>query len=1132
MRRRLASRLLAALALVLLALPSPRARAGEEASVYEVGFAVVDITPDRPVPLGGYADRFGKLSTGVHDPVKARAMVIAKGAEKVAIVSADLVGISKEAKAAVVGMLGARGFTASNLMLTATHTHSGPGGLTRSPLFRPMMGLFDRALFESVTKRIADAVGKADDAKQPAKLSLGSVNAPGLQRNRAIAGGPVPDLLSVLRADTLDGKPLGLVVHFAAHPTILGSDVREISAEWPGATCDAIEKALPGATAMVLQGALGDVSPAGGTGEGFARVASYGGLVAEKALAARTAAIALEPDRTQDPEVMGPVAAADQSPLPLTVAGRLRGDPPTSPMVPARAPTVERQSVWVGSLRLLAAPGEPTVAFGDNVLARGAGRAERRGAIERTTPWLVACANDHLGYLTTREEVRRGGYESSLNLYGPTLEEALDLAPRFGRAVGHRNLRAGGGNVTAVRLDERSVRVSGTDARSLGRAHGAILRDEIRDLLAAAEKALVEEAREAGLLKHLDPMVIGTGLRREELVIPLLVLAARGLQKHIPAEYLDEMEGIAEGAGVPYDSILLENTFLTLAEQASPEALLKLVPHCTNVVAFGEATTLGQPMLVSTLDWGMIDLLKPRTIALVVEPPTGSPFVSVTWPGMVGTLRAMGAQGIAISEESVSAPKDTTADGVPINVLLRDVVQHATGLEDAVERVRRAKGTAGYHVTILDGVRRDARTVEVTATRNHVRRPVNDLLAGCDPTEGACFDGACDASIPRADGSSVVRYASMRQLLAGCAGRLDGPACSLLLPAGENVVKEGTLLACVFEPQIGRFHVSLRGDVEPDPMTGAIAFETYDLPALLSPTAAARMAVPPRPLDLPTFTVGTPRRLGVVDRRDVSFPSPVRTGVPANDTVRALWFTPVNAKPVGAVIQLPAWKERNLAAETLVAMGMASRGIAVLLMPLPWQVDRAAPGVGPGEWTLSSDLSRTRAAWLQGAQEVYVASRWIEATQGIPPARQGVFGISLGGHVAGIAYAAYPDRFRAGVFVLAGGGLAHLLSSEAEPVRELKAAMKARGVTEAEVSEILRPLDPAVWATPDRKAGVFLVGARADEVVPPEHIQALSDAYGGAPVLWLEGSHTSGVGEAPRILAKVVDFLRRRFETP
>jgi len=1124
MRRRLVSRVLTTLALVLVALPSPRARAGEEAPVYDVGFGVVNITPDRPVPLGGYAERFGRLSTGVHDPVKARAMVIAQGKEKVAIVSADLVGISAEAKAAVVDLLGARGFSTSNLMLTTTHTHAGPGGLTRTPLFRPMMGLFDRALFEATTKRIAEAVGKADDARKPARLSLGSVRAAGLQRNRAMEGGPVPDLLSVLRADTLDGKPLGLVVHFAAHPTILGSDVRELSAEWPGATCDAIEKALPGATAMVLQGALGDVSPAGGVGEGFARVTSYGGLVAERALEARGKATTLDVPSLFDGGGPRLISFAHEANLPFTIAGRLRGDPKSAAMVPERKAKTERQSVWIGSLRLVAAPGEPTAAFGARVLERAAPSS----GISQGVAWVVACANDHLGYLTTRDEVRRGGYESSLNLYGPELEYVLDLVPRFKQHGGTRH-RA---DRTGVRHDARTLRISGETSRALGRAHGELLRDEIRDLLVAAEKALVEEAREAGLLKHLDAMVIGTGLRREELVIPLLALAARGLQKHIPAEYLDEMEGIAEGAGVPYDSILLENTFLTLAEQASPEALLRLLPHCTNVAAFGEATTLGQPMLVSTLDWGMIDLLKPRTITLVVEPPTGSPFVSVTWPGMVGTLRAMGAQGLAISEESVSAPNDTSADGVPINLLLRDVIQHGTDLDDAVERVRRAKGTAGYHVTILDGVRRDARTVEVTATRNHVRKPVNDLLAGCDPTEGACFDGACDASIPRADGSSVVRYASMRQLLAGCRGRLDGPACSLLLPAGENVVKEGTLLACVFEPQIGRFHVSLRGDVEPDPMTGAIAFETYDLPALLSPTAAARMAVPRRPQEIPAFTVGPPRRLGIVDRRDVSFPSPVRTGVPSNDTVRALWFTPADAKPVGAVIQLPAWKERNLAAETLVAMGMASRGIAVLLMPLPWQVDRAAPGVGPGEWTLSSDLSRTRAAWLQGAQEVYVVSQWIEATQGVPPARQGVFGISLGGHVAGIAYGAYPDRFRAGVFVLAGGGLEHLLSSDAEPVRELKAAMKARGVTEGEVREVLRPLDPATWARPERKDGVFLVGARADEVVPPEHIQALADAYGGAQILWLEGSHTSGVREAPRILAKVVDFLRHRFETP
>ena len=113
-------------------------------------------------------------------------------------------------------------------------------------------------------------------------------------------------------------------------------------------------------------------------------------------------------------------------------------------------------------------------------------------------------------------------------------------------------------------------------------------------------------------------------------------------------------------ANVPYDSILLENVFLTLAEQPSKLSLLDLPVRCTNVVALGDATSMGQVLHGSTLDWGMHDVLKHRTCSLVLEPADGHPFVSVTWPGMVGTLRAMGAQGLAITEESCAAADDTT----------------------------------------------------------------------------------------------------------------------------------------------------------------------------------------------------------------------------------------------------------------------------------------------------------------------------------------------------------------------------------------------------------------------------------------------------------------------------------------
>ncbi len=173
------------------------------------GFAVEDLTPSRPVPLAGYAARFGQVSDGVHDPVKARALVLDDGATKLALVSLDLVGVTKEAKVAVIDRVARRGFTSATVMLTATHTHAGPGALATVPLFRPMTGPFDRALFDEVVAKIARAIERADDALAPATLRLGATRVPGLQRNRETEGGPVDDRLRVVCVDGPTGGCAG-----------------------------------------------------------------------------------------------------------------------------------------------------------------------------------------------------------------------------------------------------------------------------------------------------------------------------------------------------------------------------------------------------------------------------------------------------------------------------------------------------------------------------------------------------------------------------------------------------------------------------------------------------------------------------------------------------------------------------------------------------------------------------------------------------------------------------------------------------------------------------------------------------------------------------------------------------------
>jgi pimeloyl-ACP methyl ester carboxylesterase len=618
-------------------------------------------------------------------------------------------------------------------------------------------------------------------------------------------------------------------------------------------------------------------------------------------------------------------------------------------------------------------------------------------------------------------------------------------------------------------------------------------------------------------------------VKSRDLVIPALVRAARRMQQHIPTEYLEEMQGLARGAAVPYDAILLENVFLTLAEQPDPTALLRLPAHCTNVVALGEATSMGQLLHASTLDWGMREVLKDRTVCLVMEPASGHPFVSITWPGMVGTLRAMGTQGIAITEESCAAKNDTHLHGIPVNLLLRKVVQHASDLDEAVRWIREGPGTCGYKITVSDGRALDARVVEVTATRSGVRAPTDGLLYGCDPA-APCLDGPCDPTIPRNDGSSARRYPAVKGLLEPRRPRLRLPDLQAALGLTEGgVLNDDTLLACVFEPQLGRFHVALRADVDPE--AGTLTWRSHSLPDLLTAEARALTGPPWRVFEAGAVETKVKfEDFSGIRVEEVTFPSPVRSGVAVNDRVTAELYTPKD--PIGALVQLPHWKEaRGAAGQRLVALAFARQGIAVLLLPLPYQYGRAPADRRSGELTLSADLARTREAALQGAADAARASLWLE-TLGFAPDRQAVLGISLGGHVASLALGGYPDRFAAGgVFMLAAAGVGNAILEENGITDGIRRRLLALGVTPAEASGLLSDIDPARFALPRLADRVLLVAGTADRVASKERVEALARAWGGARIRWFEGDHYEMLRHAPQALTAVVEHLRAQFGT-
>jgi hypothetical protein len=218
------------------------------------GAAESDITPPVGYPMWGYAARHEAACTGVFDPLKARAVVLVLDSTKVAIVSLDLGRAPvRSSTQAIRDRLKADGIT--DVILVASHTHHGPV-LELDTWPDPKMP-YTRTLED----KLVDVIRAADRAAKPARWGIAATETT-LNRNRQSKrpDAPVDRMLTVVRIESLDGKSIAHLVHFAAHSTMHPASLLNFSADWPGAMSALVEKET-GTPCLFLQGAAGDLSP-------------------------------------------------------------------------------------------------------------------------------------------------------------------------------------------------------------------------------------------------------------------------------------------------------------------------------------------------------------------------------------------------------------------------------------------------------------------------------------------------------------------------------------------------------------------------------------------------------------------------------------------------------------------------------------------------------------------------------------------------------------------------------------------------------------------------------------------------------------------------------------------------------
>ena len=254
--------------------------AADSDHAYLMGRGRADVTgPARGVQMWGFV-REGQITEGIHFRLFARAFVIAERTEpsnRLAFVSIDIGSVTNAMQREVVDRLRDRfgvDYSLHNVILSATHTHSGPGGYWHygadTPLGSPLLGEH----FDAIVDGVVSAIAQAHDDLRPASIAIDSGTVEGAGANRSIAAydaNPAEeraryasdsDKNMTLLKFTRDDGAVGMVNWFASHPTAMTYYNRLISGDHKGhASARFEEEQGSGFVAAFAQSNAGDISP-------------------------------------------------------------------------------------------------------------------------------------------------------------------------------------------------------------------------------------------------------------------------------------------------------------------------------------------------------------------------------------------------------------------------------------------------------------------------------------------------------------------------------------------------------------------------------------------------------------------------------------------------------------------------------------------------------------------------------------------------------------------------------------------------------------------------------------------------------------------------------------------------------
>lgn len=274
---------------------------------------------------------------------------------------------------------------------------------------------------------------------------------------------------------------------------------------------------------------------------------------------------------------------------------------------------------------------------------------------------------------------------------GPSLMN--QQIPTLPPVTGERKVIAKSGKGRLESHDGTRVLFLAGTPEEMGRQHGVLLKPEILDVSS----------------KILYGIGVGSSFYKANWFFGEIENAQSRVEKFVDPRVLREMDALADAVGIHRQESRLSNFF--------PELF-----HCSGFALLGKATADGHVYHGRVLDYLRGVGLEQNAVVTVYQPDDGRhAWVNLTYAGFVGSVTAMNEKGISIGEMGGHGYGEW--DGKPMAQLVREVMEKASTLDEAVEIMRAGPRTCEYYYVIADGKSKQAVGIGATPKTFEVVRP-------------------------------------------------------------------------------------------------------------------------------------------------------------------------------------------------------------------------------------------------------------------------------------------------------------------------------------------------------------------------------------------------------------------------